>query len=165
MKHILSLALLISTQAFAQNDQRKMLEDLRVMNLNVDAQSTEGYEIHYPNYRMGGGVGPRRSLRDCLLLDIRNSDVIVPHSQKLKFAQALKMEFGFRDDLSPMKLEVRGHQIMFYHTERLFYMLDLKASAPEGETLNGLITKLLPKSQDNVAVPRVGLIYVRDCRL
>lgn len=140
------------------------------MGLNLDQSSTELFEIHYPNYRMGGGNGSGRDLQDCLLLDVRHSDAIVSRSQKLQLAQELIVQAGFsRDDEDihggELKLTVRGNNVVFLMAPGALYMTHLKAKTKNGEDLNQVLKNNLPPVRGgNYPVPPVGLVYVRDCR-
>lgn len=167
MKYLILIASLgLSLSASARN----IVDDLRTIPLNLDQASTEAWEIHYPNYRMGGGNGAGRELRDCLLLDVRHSDAVVTRAQKLNLARELIVQSGFirvGNDLNARALEpsVRGNNVVFLMHPGSLYMTHLTAKTKNGQDLNEVIKDILPAVRGgNYPVPPVGLVYVRDCR-
>jgi len=168
MKHLILFAATLSLSLSAS--ARNIIDDLGTMGLNLDAASTEAFEIHYPNYRMGGGNSAGRELRDCLLLDVRHSDAIVTKSQKLQLAKKIIVQAGFihqGDEIQGGEMEIglKGNNVVFFMHPGALYMTHLMARTADGRDLNEVIRENLPRVRGgNYPVPPVGLVYVRDCR-
>lgn len=161
MKFLLFI-LLITGNVFASENT---IDDLDHINLNLDQSATVPHDIHYPNYRMGGGNGAGRRINDCLLLDIRHSDAVLTLEQKVKVAKALIVKHGFGDPQEEMKATIQGKHVVFLMPGYGSYMTYLKAESRDGRSLNEVIGKALPSVRPgNTVVPPASLLYVRDCR-
>lgn len=163
---ILSLALTLS--AFAQDTVT--IDDLGTIDLNLDTPATQAHTVNYPNYRIGGGNAANRKITDCLLLDIRHSDVVLSVAQKLKLGKEIRVLEGFSSDDEngegqEIKPIVKGNHVVYSLDIGSLYMTFLQAKTRSGEALNKVITKTLPAvRQGNTVAAPVGLLYVRDCR-
>ncbi len=154
--------LMVAGNAFASENT---IDDLDAIQLNLDQSTTVPHDIHYPNYRMGGGNGAGRKINDCLLLDIRHSDAVLTLEQKLKLAKALIVSHGFGDPENEMEATIQGKHIVFLMPPHNLYMTHLKAETREGRSLNEVIQIALPTVRPgNTNVPPTSLLYVRDCR-
>lgn len=165
------LTLLTLSFAFASFAQRRnTIEDLSTIGLNLDTSRTEAHDIHYPNYRMGGGNGAGREINDCLLLDIRHSDAIVTIEEKLALAKQLMVLSGFslrNEDSQGWELtpEIKGTNVVFFMQPLTLYMTFLQVRTRDGRTLDEVIKDNLPSVRDgNTQSAPTGLVYVRDCR-
>ena len=151
---------ILSTSALAQRSTT--IDDLGSIDLNLDAAETATHDVHYPNYRMGGGNPSSRELRDCLMLDVRHSDVVVTLQQKMKLAKKLVVSQFRTNDLKP---EIKGQNVVFRVAEGMLYMTTLGVRTVSGENLNEVIRKALPPVREgNTTAAPTSLIYVRDCR-
>lgn len=161
MKFLL-LVLLLTGKAFAGENT---IDDLDGIHLNLDQSTTVPHDIHYPNYRMGGGNGAGRKIHDCLLLDIRHSDAVLTQEQKMKVAKALIVRHGFGDPEDEMKATIHGKHVVFPMPPHSLYMTHLKAESRDNRSLNEVIGEALPSVRPgNTVVPPTSLLYVRDCR-
>lgn len=169
MKFLIPFFCLIASLS-ASADRDRTIDDLSTIPLNQDSSETLAHDIHYPNYRMGGGNGAGRQLRDCLLLDIRHSDAVVTLEQKLKLARAIRVVEGFQvghgnSDEKELKPTVKGNHVVFLMPEYNVYMTFLQALSRDGRDLNAIIKETLPPVRPgNSLVAPAGLVYVRDCR-
>ena len=156
---IVLLALSLPVLALAGNED---LEDLQTINLNLEENKTELYTIQYPGYRLGGGTPPRMKITDCLILDVKNSDQIINKDVKLKLAQRLVVQDGFRigneEELPGLKAELKGQNVVFRLTSGHAYLTNILVVSKNGKTLQSNLDALLP-----LGTP-VGLVYVRACR-
>lgn len=157
MKSFTFALMTLSLTAFAGSG----LEDLVTIDLRVEAAAKEPVTIQYPGYRLGGGTPPRMVIRDCLILDIQNSDRPVTVAEKLDVAKLLKVRDGFRSRegayLSP---EVKDSKVVFYLVSGGGYLTSIHVESADGSS--HLTDELA--SAVGAGVP-VGLIYVRGCRL
>ncbi len=160
--------LFFAITSIAQN--RSTIDDLKTISLNIDAQTTKIYDINYPNYRLGGGTPPRKKINDCLMLDIKHSDVAVTVKEKLKLAESLKVLEGFNlseDDSNGKELQptIKGRNIIFLISPGMLYMTFLQVRSRDSRTLNEVIEENLPEVRPgNSSMVPVGFVYVRDCR-
>lgn len=167
MKMLLLMTFLsLSFNSFAQKSD--VIDDLGTIDLNLDTSLSEIRNIHYPNYRMGGGNGATREIRDCLLLDIRHSDAVVTRREKLKLAKKLKVLEGHRlNEFEGTELPAtrKGDQVVFYMSGGLLYMTSLQVRTRDGSKLNDIIEGSLPpvRAGSGFTAP-TGLVYIRDCR-
>lgn len=159
---LLLFVLIISGNIFARENT---IDDLDGINLNLDQSTTLPHDVHYPNYRMGGGNGAGRSINDCLLLDIRHSDAVLTLEQKVKVGKALIVKHGFGDPENEMKATIQGKHVVFLMPGYGSYMTHLKAETRDGRSLNEVIREALPSVRPgNTVVAPTSLLYVRDCR-
>lgn len=157
MKFFFLALMTFSLTAFASNS----LEDLLTIDLHVEAASTEPVTIQYPGYRLGGGTPPRMVIRDCLILDIQNSDRPVTVAEKLAVAKLLKVRDGFRSrEGAYLDPEVKDSKVVFYLVSGGGYLTNIHIESADGSShLTDELTSAV-----GAGVP-VGLIYVRGCRL
>lgn len=159
MKFLAFALLSLSLNSFAQ--QPDTIDDLGGLDLRVDAASTPVVDVHYPNYRIGGGAPSRLKLVDCFILDIRESDRAVTLSDKIKLASVIKIKEGFRPGPTEGRerpAEVKGENVVFRTSGASLYMTSFIAESRDGRNLREVMTELLG------AQTPVGLIYVRGCR-
>jgi hypothetical protein len=170
MKLILTLLTFgLAFSSFAQRNHT--IDDLSTIGLNLDTPTSEAHDIHYPNYRMGGGNGAGREINDCLILDIRHSDAVVTLEEKLTLAKDLKVLTGFGlgngdgegRELTPI---IKGSNVVFPMEPLTLYVTFLQVrTRDDARTLDEVIRANLPSVRDgNTLAPPTGLVYVRDCR-
>ena len=158
---LIASLLAFSTIAMAQSHRdRTAIDHLQGIPLQVDARETEVYEVHYPNYRIGGGTPPRREIRDCLLVDIGSTDTPVTLSARRRLAQALEVRDGFHQH-SLLEPRVQGQNVVFPLKTGSAYMTFLSVKAAGEKTLRESIIEV----NKNFAFVPVQLLYVRGCRL
>jgi hypothetical protein len=157
----LMVVLSLSLPAFAFSGIQD-LDDLQTILLNLEDPQTDIYTVQYPGYRVGGGTPPRMQITDCLILDVKNSDEVIDKKVKLKLANRLIVEDGFRrgnDELVPvLKATLKGENVVFRLISGIRYLTFLQVKSKDGKTLQSNLDALLPE-----ATP-VGLVYVRACR-
>lgn len=159
MKFLAFVLLSLSLNSFAQRPDT--IDDLGGIDLRVDAASTPIVDVHYPNYRIGGGTPAGIKLVDCFILDIRESDRVVSLSDKLKLANLITVKEGFRPDTTDgreSRAQVKGENVVFRTSGASLYMTSFVAQSRDGRNLREVIADLLgPRTP-------VGLVYVRGCR-
>ena len=101
---LLLMTLMMTTSLFASRLDI-IIDDLGRIPLMIDQNSIEK-EIHYPNYRIGGGTPPRGKVNDCLILDIPTTDIHLSLADKMKLAKKLKVV----DD--PLTMGGAGHEMI-----------------------------------------------------
>jgi hypothetical protein len=160
MKFLALVLMSLSLNSFAQ--QPDTIDDLGGIDLRVDAASTPVVDVHYPNYRIGGGTPARMRLVDCFILDIRESARVITLRDKLKVAKLIKVKEGFRinnEEASEMKAEVKGTNVVFRTNGHSLYITSFSAQSSDGRDLQTNMNDVLSPQTP------VGLIYVRGCRL
>lgn len=163
----LSLILLtFSLNVFAQRNPT--LDDLQSIKLRSDQPQLE-VDVHYPNYRLGGGTPPTRAIRDCFILDLRDSDNAITPALKMSIAQELKIQEGFSfshpDELQELVPQFKGTNVVFHTTGRNLYVVSFFVETRDGRTFNEVVKDLAPPTHSNNVPFDVNLLYVRDCRL
>lgn len=149
------------------NAQRPIIDDLLSMPLRVEKTKVNA-DIHYPNYRMGGGTGPSRQIKDCLVLDILDSDHITSLELKETIADQIRVLEGFgphMDEYIELLPTIKNNKVVFSILPRSFYVQTLHVETKSGNTLKEEIDKLMPSTRVGNQLSRVNLLYVRDCRL
>lgn len=157
--------LLLSISAFAQN--RTTLDDLGSIRLRTDKKQL-GADVHYPNYRMGGGTPPTRQIRDCFILDVLDSDNSITNELKMDIAQELKVLEGFSFDTgSKVELtpEFKGNNVVFKVRPGNLYLTSFIVSTRGDRKLNDMLTEKMPGTRLGNSASAVNLLYVRGCRL
>jgi|GEM_PF-3971626 len=160
MKFLAFVLLSLSLTAFAQRPDT--IDDLGGINLRVDAASTPAVDVHYPNYRIGGGTPPRHKLVDCFILDIQESDRELTLQKKLQLAGLIRVSEGYRHDQNEgneLRAEIKGTNVVFRTNGLSLYMTSFSAQSRDGRNLEEVIDEVVGQ------VTPVGLIYVRGCRL
>lgn len=157
---IVLLAISLPVLALAGNNED--LEDLQTINLNLEENKTDVYTIQYPGYRLGGGTPPRMKITDCLILDVKNSDQVINQAVKLRLAQRLIVQDGFRfgdeEEIEGLKAEMKGENVVFRLTSGHAYLTHIHVKSKDGKAIQTNLDALLP------AGTPVGLVYVRACR-
>lgn len=159
MKFLAFVLMTLSLHSFAQ--QPDTIDDLGGIDLRVDAATTPVVDVHYPNYRIGGGTPARHKLVDCFILDIQESDRALKLSDKLKLAKLIKVREGFArnpNDRGEMKPEVKGSNVVFRTDGNSYYMTSFSVESRDGRDLRKVIDEAIGE------VTPVGLVYVRGCR-
>jgi uncharacterized protein YerC len=159
MKFLAFVLLTLSLNSFAQ--QPDTIDDLGGIDLRVDTATTPIVDVHYPNYRLGGGTPPRMRLMDCFILDIQESDRVLTLADKLKVAKLIVVKQGFRHVHThgrAMPAEIKGTNVVFHTDGHSLYMTSFSAQSRDGRDLRKVIDEAV-----GVATP-VGLVYVRNCR-
>lgn len=159
MKFLAFVLMTLSLHSFAQ--QPDTIDDLGGIDLRVDAATTIAVDVHYPNYRIGGGTPARLRLVDCFILDIQESDRALSLQDKLKVAKLIKVKEGFRHDNdrgTEMKAEIKGTNVVYRTNGMSLYMTSFSAQSRDGRNLRKVIDEAIGE------VTPVGLIYVRGCR-
>ncbi len=160
MKFLALVLMSLSLNSFAQLPDT--IDDLGGIDLRVDAASTSVVDVHYPNYRIGGGTPARHKLVDCFILDIQESDRALTLSDKLKVAKLIRVKEGFRHNgvsRGEMKAEVKGTNVVFRTNGHSLYVTSFSAQSRDGRDLRKVVDEAVGE------VTPVGLIYVRGCRL
>ncbi|MBD64827.1 MAG: hypothetical protein CME62_06450 [Halobacteriovoraceae bacterium] len=167
MKAILCTAIIsLSLTALANNEDIVDVDDLRAVALRVDKKEIIA-EVHYPNYRIGGGNGAGREIQDCFLLDVIDSDHITTVEKKWEIAQLLSLHEGYYwhpDNRFEMEPEVKGQNIVFKTTGMNLYMTHFIIKSQSGENLADELGRIMPPTRSGNYPSQVNLLYVRDCR-
>ena len=161
---ILTLTLGVNFSAYAQ---RNTIDDLKSMPLRIKETSVSA-DIHYPNYRMGGGTGPSRQIVDCLVIDILDSDHVPTLALKQSIADQIRVLEGFggnTNEYLELLPEIKNDKIVFKLAPINYYVQTLRIETRSGNTLKEEIDKLMPNTRIGNQLSSVNMLYVRDCRL
>ena len=166
MRSILILmTLLCSLTTLGQ--QRQSLDDLGSLRLRTDKTGLVT-DVHYPNYRIGGGTPPTRAIVDCFILDILDSDNNIDLNLKMSIAQDLLVLEGFsfsnsqKTELLP---QIKGSNVVFKVNPGNLYVTSFSVSTQSGEKLEKVIARKMPQTRLGNSLAAVNLLYVRGCRL
>ncbi|MFT6630454.1 MAG: hypothetical protein ACJAS4_000392 [Bacteriovoracaceae bacterium] len=158
---ILILGQISSTFAQARNS----IGDLQAVKLRVNEKTVQ-VDVHYPNYRMGGGTPSTREIIDCFVLDILDSDHEVTLNLKKKISQEVLVAQGFnRDSQTELVPMIKGDNIVFKVLRGNLYMTTFTVSGREDKPLGDILDALMPHTRQGNSPSAVNLLYVRDCRL
>lgn len=157
-KIFLLLALATLAQA---NVHDRTIDDLGRIPLMIKKNEIMK-QVHYPNYRIGGGSPPRGNINDCLILDLPTSDTQVTLTSKLELAQKIKVYQGFSgiedsDELIPV---IKDNKVVYLLLPDNLYMTRLFVKAED--KLITTVQAYLPEREQQTPA---SLIYVRGCRL
>ncbi|MES2800945.1 MAG: hypothetical protein V4654_00505 [Bdellovibrionota bacterium] len=156
-KVFLACVAMLSIYSLPSWSAQEQLLDLDTLNLRLDATSTSTVDINYPGYKLGGGAPAKIKIRDCLVLDIKDSDNVLTVEQKLKLADAFNVvEFG----KVILKPEAINNAVVYFLRGNGMYMTYIKAESKSQLSLTDSLNAMLPNSK---SAP-VGLVYMRGCR-
>lgn len=165
----LSLVILLFTRLALANDS---IDDLQSINLRIKATETPAIAIHYPGYTIGGGAPPGLHLDDCLLLDIKESNVAITIDDKMKLAQKLTViDNFFMNGTGELQPVVRGNSVVFHLKSLGTYVTRVMVKSKTSETLTDVVRTTLPLNSHSTAPPEfvgnlspVSMLYIRGCR-
>ena len=158
---VLTLGQISSTFGQARNS----IGDLQSLKLRVDKKIVQ-VNVHYPNYRMGGGTPSSREIIDCFVLDILDSDHEVTLDLKEKISQEILVGQGHnRDSQTELVPTIKGNNIVFKLLRGNLYMATFTVSGKEENSLKDILDVLMPHTRQGNSPSAVNLLYVRDCRL
>ena len=149
------------TSVYAQTRQK--IDDLQSIELRVDKKKIQ-VDVHYPNYRMGGGTPPTREIVDCFILDILDSDNQMTIEMKERVAKEIKLtqgfHSGFQTELIPT---LKGSNIVFKILSGNLYMTTFTAGSREDRALKEVLDDVMPATrQGNYPSACLKLIYPRQ---
>lgn len=162
----LTISLLSLYSSFTSANDRGILDDLMSLELRVKKNELV-VDVHYPNYRMGGGTPPTRRVQDCLILDIIDSD----HNLTLKFKHNLASKIsvlqGFRgiEEMEEILPEIKDYKVVFKTNGHTLYMTSFGVQAKDGRELKEVLDEIMPPTREGNYPSMVNLLYVRGCRL
>ena len=143
------------------------IDDLQSLKIRVNAKILHA-DVHYPNYRMGGGTPPTRLILDCLVLDILDSDNNLTLATKQDISEKIQVLQGFGVDINE-KVEltptVKNDKIVFKLLKDNFYVTTLSVTTRDGRSFTEVLDNIMPPTRQGNNRAPVNLLYVRDCRL
>ena len=167
MKSTLFAFLLLTFSLNTLAARNPTIDDLQSIKLRSD-ETVLHADVHYPNYRLGGGNGPSRTIHDCFILDLRDSDNTITPALKMDIAQEIKVLEGFFIDLDQKQELVpqfKGSNVVFYTSGGNFYVTTFSVTSRDGRTLKEVMADMTPATRPGNVPFDVNLLYVRDCRL
>lgn len=163
----LSLMIINLGQINAFANDRLIIDDLQSIETRVDEKVLHA-NIHYPNYRMGGGTPPTRPILDCLVLDILDSDIKPTLDLKKRITEEILVVEGFGTDMEN-KVEllpaIKGDNIIFKLQKGHLFVTTITVTTKNGNNFSKVFDKIMPHRHLSNRPAAVNLLYVRDCRL
>lgn len=161
MKTILIMLSLLAAQIVSAQST-PYINDLDSIPLTLQESSTPVYQVNYP------GLGPAGRIRDCLIVDVVQTEHFISINQKMAFANRISVRDGFMFGErigTELKPRVQGNSIVFPLRSVGLYMTHIQANGRNGKTLLKVIEETLLPAEDSTSPILVNLLYVRGCRL
>lgn len=168
MKVLMFTLLFVSNISFAAiaREGKITIDDLKSIQLRVDKTEIIA-DVHYPNYRMGGGTSPGRQIVDCFVLDILDSDNEVRLEDKFAIVKQIRVLQGLSkiEEMQEIAPEVKGDKVIYKTDGVLYYVTLFAVTSRDGRNLSEVLSEVALQTMRGNRPSAINLLYVRDCRL